>query len=36
MPKIPNTKRAGGVAKVVEHLPSKVGPLSSNPSNINI
>jgi hypothetical protein len=30
--KITNTKRAGGVAQVVEHLPSKFEALSSNPN----
>jgi hypothetical protein len=30
--KIPNTKRAGGMDEVVEHLPSKHEALSSDPS----
>jgi hypothetical protein len=30
--KYPTQKRAGGVAQVVEHLPSKCEALSSNPS----
>jgi hypothetical protein len=29
----PTQKRAGGVAQVVDHLPSKCETLSSNPSN---
>jgi hypothetical protein len=31
IPKIPITKKAGRVAQVVEHLPSRCEALSSNP-----